>query len=619
MKCLGLDVMPDGLPRRESGRAVLILLLAFSVVIFILPPMKSPDEPDHLRRAYILSQGNFLLKPESCSPNGPMCLNGRTSSGGMLDSGLNDFLNLRESWITQGRSESGMDRGIESDISWSGKQIFAVAPGTAFYFPAVYTPQALAFFAGEHFRIGVKNTYYLARIASFVSTILVLTAAFCIFNFPSSSSSLLLLPGFMIQAFSGTIDGFSTAISFLAVACFVRLLSLRKETDACGFLLMCVALFVSVTARIHLLPMLLMPFAVYFVIKNRFYLYASFVCSFASIAWIIFSMVNTVDTRNNRGASIFDVVLYYFHNPLKLFVVLYNTVSDPDLIQYYYKSFIGGSLGAGVSSAAYFGIAVLVIFSAVLSLARKEEWGESRVTRSVLVASGVGSVLMTFLALLFAWTVHPATQVQGVQGRYFIVPFALIFTGLGSWMQSSKDIKFRCVFVTALGVVSIAVAIRAIVLDYYLPWMSVPRPSAGDVAPGSLLVSGHPVDIRFGHAADGGAKSPIVRLGISLATYQKQPDGQAKLTLYDESEVLSVFDVDLKNARDNRYLYISVPPGFYRHGRLDLLDGSGGVSVWEYHARGQGESGDGKNYWQSCVVLQKANGSQEIVPGCAAP
>ena len=42
-----------------------------------------------------------------------------------------------------------------------------------------------------------------------------------------------------------------------------------------------------------------------------------------------------------------------------------------------------------------------------------------------LLALALASAALVFLALLVTWTPHPAALVQGVQGRYFIVPALL--------------------------------------------------------------------------------------------------------------------------------------------------------------------------------------------------
>jgi hypothetical protein len=44
----------------------------------------------------------------------------------------------------------------------------------------------------------------------------------------------------------------------------------------------------------------------------------------------------------------------------------------------------------------------------------------------LLVICAFCSILLIFLALLVTWNAHPASVINGVQGRYFIVPALLI-------------------------------------------------------------------------------------------------------------------------------------------------------------------------------------------------
>ena len=57
--------------------------------------------------------------------------------------------------------------------------------------------------------------------------------------------------------------------------------------------------------------------------------------------------------------------------------------------------------------------------------------------RLLLASAALASVGLIFLALLVTWTPHPATLVQGVQGRYFVVPMLL----LGYALQGTANVR----------------------------------------------------------------------------------------------------------------------------------------------------------------------------------
>lgn len=79
--------------------AASLLFVAFvlgCMLALIIPPLKSADELDHVKRAYFLSQGQVLLHTQSCTGESAVCRKGRSMSGGMIDVGLLDYLRLND-------------------------------------------------------------------------------------------------------------------------------------------------------------------------------------------------------------------------------------------------------------------------------------------------------------------------------------------------------------------------------------------------------------------------------------------------------------------------------------------------------------------------------------------
>ena len=88
---------------RVSGlgrlQLVLIALLIGSLFSVLMPSMKSFDESDHLRRAWLLTRGKLMLETPACTEESPLCQQGRRMSGGRIDAGLNEYLVLRHSHV----------------------------------------------------------------------------------------------------------------------------------------------------------------------------------------------------------------------------------------------------------------------------------------------------------------------------------------------------------------------------------------------------------------------------------------------------------------------------------------------------------------------------------------
>ena len=150
-----------------------ITLLLGGVLSAIIPPGKSPDEADHMVRAYLLSQGHVFLKTERCQGENALCHNGSTMSGGPVDQGLLEYFRLHDPY--RRHKESMLDLQAGRVIPWRGQEVFFHAPGTGYYFPLVYLPQATALALGKTLGLTVENSYYLARAFAMTSGVLVLT------------------------------------------------------------------------------------------------------------------------------------------------------------------------------------------------------------------------------------------------------------------------------------------------------------------------------------------------------------------------------------------------------------------------------------------------------------
>lgn len=119
-----------------------------------MPPLQSPDERDHLKRAYWLARGELFLK----TPPGQ-------ASGGFVDSGLENYIDYLARY--EGHAERKITYNNVEDISrfqWTPSQTFTVAPGTGYYFPIIYTPQAIGLLAGKGMDLSIDSSYRLARL-----------------------------------------------------------------------------------------------------------------------------------------------------------------------------------------------------------------------------------------------------------------------------------------------------------------------------------------------------------------------------------------------------------------------------------------------------------------------
>ena len=72
--------------------------------------------------------------------------------------------------------------------------------------------------------------------------------------------------------------------------------------------------------------------------------------------------------------------------------------------------------------------------------------------------------------MLFTWTPHPATLVQGVQGRYLLVPAMLLLLAVCSWEPAVRPWwqRLRWALLYVLGGVSMVVSVHRLLYAYYV-------------------------------------------------------------------------------------------------------------------------------------------------------
>jgi uncharacterized membrane protein len=418
---------------------IVVLLLSAVFTTAIIPPFQSPDEFDHIKRAYLLSKAKVIL---DAPDDGGW-------SGGMIDTGLHSYMEIFFEYPFKPDKKMSPEKiTLANKITWSGKKQFSPAPGTGYYFPVIYAPQAFGLAIGEALSLSIDASYRLARLSTIFTSILLLFIAFRLFNPPAIVMGLLIIPMSLFQISSAGLDGISNATAILGISAFAR--AVLEKSDAKGWLLwvLSAAVFIVASSRVHLVAMLLLVFGTFFYTKDRKSIFAGLFLTFAIAIWILVAMKTTVDTRvSTAGQSPTVVLRFYATNLDSLIGALWNTWSNFDLLKFYSESFIGilGWLDTPFQAGNYYVFYTLIIFALIASARLPGSvsiWG----ARLLLLASAIGSILIVFLALLIAWTPHPASVIQGVQGRYFFIPIVMLAYSLCLADNNSAKISYNSSF-----------------------------------------------------------------------------------------------------------------------------------------------------------------------------
>lgn len=448
----------------QANKTSIFLVLMIGFVSFVLsamaPPFTSPDEIDHVKRAYGLLQGTVILE----SPVGK-------NSGLQVDEGLVGYMNAYYLPLMANRAHkfTASEIASASALRWSHAESYSPAAGTGYYFPLIYTPQALGLGVGKLVDLTVDASYRLARVFSLAAIVTMLVAALLFYETPALVTALLILPMTLFQMSSASLDGVSNALAVLVISMYLYF-SQGKKFHGGLAIAFGVCLFLLISCRVYLLPMLLLPFAIYYVSRQKLFLFVGTATAVLVLVWLGLAISYTVDHRVATGAPTSTIILYYVSHPLVFAELIYSTLLAPGNAYNYLMMFLGvlGWLDAPFTEKVYTVLSTFLFLSVLFSFSIQDMKRE-KVPRLILAFCSVASVLMVFFALLVTWNPHPAPLIQGIQGRYFLVPAMLLVYSIsprGKLLPLPRGMAL--VLLSGLMVYSTYATIKLLLFRYYL-------------------------------------------------------------------------------------------------------------------------------------------------------
>ena len=417
---------------------VFILFTSSAWLSTLTPPFQSPDEFEHITRAYLLGRGEFILS----APLGQ-------SSGGKIDSGLIQYMaRYSDLPFNQERKLTNSEIDSAKEISWTGMNEFRPALGMAYYFPAIYAVHSFGLFLGKYLDLTVDTSYRITRLLLLLASCLILYYSFLLYSPPAFALGLLLIPMSLFQFSSASLDGIATAIAIFFISAFMRISIDGERSNPFLFPLMLITWVLIASSRLQLFPMIMLAaVSCFFYLKRPVYLIFVILAAIFVIGWQIIMINTIVDGRVNLGASSSDIIFHYLHNPLSLINVFIATLTDGERLRGFFSSFLGllGWLDTPFTGREY--VYLLVLISSIFFTSLKFPKNlHSKLISSLLVGVSATAILIVFFAMLVTWTPHPATLIEGVQGRYFIIPAIIIAYAINSNLFSCGSFKRIIIF-----------------------------------------------------------------------------------------------------------------------------------------------------------------------------
>ena len=591
---------PDG----TSLLFVIVLFLACFIIATTVPSFQSPDEPDHVKRAYLLGKGQIVLT----TPAGQ-------ASGGQIDTGLLAYMAAFTGIPFHPEQKIAREPIEDAErIVWSGIKQQIPAPGTGYYFPVIYAPQAVGLAVGETLGWTVGESYRLARLLALLASCLLLLLAFGLHRPPLLALALLTLPMSMFQMSAASLDGISNAVAVLTVSLFLRMTRSPGTLSSASLWGLALCVLIVTSSRVHLLPLIALVFASFLYTKHKSSLYAGGLVTLLVLAWLTVVIKTTVDTRVITGLPTGSLITYYLGHPMALARVLAATASSTELQHFYQRSFIGilGWLDAPFAASTYTTCWLLLLlvlpFSVTLGAIRQQP-----MSSAVLLLAALGAVFLVFFALLITWNVHPAEVIQGVQGRYFFAPAMMLAYAFGSNDGHGQKGLMRAVglaVVATLFLYGVSQTGRLLVSRYYIV-DEIPATSKMALTPSPQLTKGLALPLAMDESQTT-APQALTGLGVFLGTYARANPGIAVLQLRTKDGLTLQIPFELASLEDNQYRFFKLDGQPYVSADL-LYQTGGGISVW------QTQPPPGVGASASCLMYAATNGTRRTTRGCPSP
>ncbi len=476
-----------------AEKIFIALFLFFGVLIcFVRPPYQLPDELTSFARVWQISEGKFLSPlgtQEDISKT--LTANNQKSFGWKNHSpdAANEKMYTANIPVSLVPDEFIFDIDEDSSKKFSSdmlKNFFAsplnpderesgLIPNTGVYSPPAYFPQVLTAWLARSLNLNAGAIYYLVNLSAlfFVAACIFLSMKFL----PEAKPLIFLLamlPMFLIEAASSTIDSLTYGVCFLATA---WLLSLRRSSEKLSraeifgliFLSIMLACAKSVYGTILLLYFLIPPERVGSV--KKFLLFGAailFLNLFASLLWLKISVgmtgVELATSRHYLGEENIDVAAqknFVMENPQAFFRATLNTLIDRSGALYYLLGFIGLF---GVNSDFMLPIIFYMLyFLTLIFFALSNDLRLKFSARCMMIFAAAISAFAFFLIHFLKWTPLGANVLRGIQGRYFIPLAPMIFCAL----SILPPLRHKNLIALTAGICSGAITALTIFFTFY--------------------------------------------------------------------------------------------------------------------------------------------------------
>jgi uncharacterized membrane protein len=443
-------------PRAEHAFAAVALLFGIAVA-FVTPPFDSPDEPRHLQRAWLLSQGRIALP--GAAP----------SSGGAVPESL---MRLHPPY-TRGTNAC---RHRPAEL-WATLATPLEPERTSdeirtpiLYGPIGYLPQALALAPARWLGAGAGSLLYVARLANLAAFVgLCALAVACAPARRLVLASAALLPMSLFEASTVSADAMTNALALLLLALVLRTASRGRDRvrawELAGIIgLICLLGLGKPGYSLLALLVVAIPAECFGDVTRRRWVVAVAMAAGLIVPAAWWAAVQHTGPFPYPGADPAAQLAGLLRAPWQLAGAVAATLGERALD--FARATIGvlGRLDVVLPPAAYLGWSGLLLAVSGVDGARSPRL-DARSRVSIAVVGAAGAVAIS--ALLYISATPPgASRVVGIQGRYFLAFVPLALVGLPVLREVGEAARW---WIPACWVLGHGLTLHALWTRYYVP------------------------------------------------------------------------------------------------------------------------------------------------------
>jgi Predicted membrane protein (DUF2142) len=467
---------PVGVRERARARSrlrdpavlfALIALLAGSLLIAVTPPLRGPDEAQHFLRAYGLTQGDLVPNTRDAQGHKGLYLPARIARE------LSFFEDKKFAHRTPGFSYwdvfAAHARDLQPLSADADTPLFVRYGGAEGYSPISYLPYAAAIAIGRAGQLDFLTMLYLSRVFGLLAVTAV--TAFALALAPRLGWAffvIALLPSSLYSRAVISADGPSLACAMMAVALMLRgVISPAADRPWQQSLWLALG---ALTKPPQLALVLLELMKRRARAWPRQWKAAAVVMLPSAILTGVWTIATSADVAAYRLTEFMDVRLEEFDPIWKLRFMLHEPLLFPRLLVHSFTDYgvqmwqqlIGvlGWLDAPLAGWTYPVLTALMLASFLRPLETSRATGRRVALACALAVAGY--CFAVFLIFFLVWTALAATQIDGVQGRYFVPALPAVALGTAALVRRGLSQNARAAIALAAAALSCAATFQAV-------------------------------------------------------------------------------------------------------------------------------------------------------------